>query len=130
MITLLLVDDEPMVLHGLHMWLGQAPGITVIGEASNGTEAIAMAKTLQPDVIVMDIFMPKIDGITATEALHIFSPHSAVVLLTIRDDADIRRRANAAGAVTVVGKQEGVKTLLAAIYTAGEEHGHNAHPFE
>ena len=119
MITLLLVDDEPLVRHGLHMWLERVADITVIGEASNGGEAIALAQALHPDVVLMDISMPTMDGIAATAVLCASVPQSAVVLLSLHDDATMRARAHAAGAVTLIGKQEGVKALLAAIRAAG-----------
>jgi DNA-binding NarL/FixJ family response regulator len=119
MITLLLVDDEPLVRYGLHTWLERVGDITVIGEASNGGEAIALAQALHPDVVLMDISMPSTDGIAATAALCASVPQSAVVLLSLHDDATMRARARAAGAVTLVGKQEGVKALLAAIRAAG-----------
>jgi DNA-binding NarL/FixJ family response regulator len=119
MITLLLVDDEPLVRHGLHTWLERVPDITVIGEASNGAEASVLAQALHPDVVLMDISMPTTDGIAATAALRASVPQSAVVLLSLHDDATMRAQAHAAGAVTLVGKQEGVKALLAAIREAG-----------
>ena len=119
MITLLLVDDEPLVRHGLRMWLERVTDITVIEEASNGAEAVALAQALHPDVVLMDISMPAADGIAATAALRASVPHCAVVLLSLHDDATTRARAQAAGAVTLVGKQEGVKPLLAAIREAG-----------
>ena len=119
MITLLLVDDEPLVRQGVHTWLERGGDITVIGEASNGAEAIALAQALQPDVVLMDISMPTTDGIAATAALRASVPQSAVVLLSLHDDATMRARAQAAGAVTLVGKQDGVKALLAAIRRAG-----------
>jgi len=119
MITLLLVDDEPLVRYGLHTWLERVGDISVIGEASNGGEAIALAQALHPDVVLMDISMPSTDGIAATAALCASVPQSAVVLLSLHDDATMRARARAAGAVTLVGKQEGVKALLAAIRAAG-----------
>jgi two-component system, NarL family, response regulator NreC len=119
MITLLLVDDEPFVRYGLHTWLERVGDISVIGEASNGGEAIALAQALHPDVVLMDISMPSTDGIAATAALCASVPQSAVVLLSLHDDATMRARARAVGAVTLVGKQEGVKALLAAIRAAG-----------
>ncbi len=123
MITLLLVEDEPLVRQGLRMWLQRAADITVVGEASNGAEAIALALMLHPDVVLMDISMPTIDGITATASLHASIPHSAVVLLSLYDDATMRAQAHAVGAVTVVGKQEGVTALLTAIREAGRLRG-------
>jgi DNA-binding NarL/FixJ family response regulator len=119
MITLLLVDDEPMVLYGLRMWLERAADIMVVGEASNSAEAIALAQALHPDVVLMDISMPAIDGIAATEALSALVPRSMVVLHSLYDDVTMRARAYAAGAATLVGKHEGVKALLAAIREAG-----------
>jgi DNA-binding NarL/FixJ family response regulator len=119
MITLLLVEDEPLVRQGLHTWLERVGEIRVIGEASDGTEAIALAQALHPDVVLMDISMPTTDGIAATASLRASVPHCAVVLLSLYDDATMRARANAAGAVTLVGKQEGVRALLTAIREAG-----------
>ena len=121
MITLLLVDDEPLVRQGLRILLERASDITVVGEASDGGEAITLAQALHPDVVLMDISMPTIDGIVATAALRASVPHSAIVLLSLHDDATMRARARAAGAVTLVGKQEGVKRLLAAIHRAGKQ---------
>ena len=119
MITLLLVDDDPLVCQGLRMWYERVGDITVIGEATNGTEALELAQALHPDVVLVDISMPATDGIAATAALRASVPHCAVVLLSLYDDATMRARALAAGAVTLVGKQEGVKSLLAALRKAG-----------
>ena len=123
MITLLLVDDEPFILYGLRKWLERVADIMVVGEASNGAEAIALEQALHPDVVLMDISMPTIDGIAATEALCVLVPRSVVVLHSLYDDVTMRARAHAAGAATLVGKQEGVKALLAAIREAGGQGG-------
>jgi len=119
MITLLLVDAEPLLRQGLRVWLERARDIRVIGEASTGTEAITLAQALHPDVVLMDISMPILDGIATTAALCAAVPHSAVLLLSLYDDRALRTRAHAAGAVRLVGKQEGVKALLAAIREVG-----------
>ena len=119
MITLLLVDDEPLIRQGLHTLLERVGDIRVIGEASNGADAITLAQTLHPDVVLMDISMPAPDGIAATAALRASVPQCAVVLLSLSDDASMRARAHAAGAATLVGKQERVRTMLAAIREAG-----------
>lgn len=121
MITLLLVEDESLVRNGLRMWLERVPDITVVGEASNGVEAVLLAQALRPDVVLVDLSMAPMDGITATAALREAVPESAVVLLSLRDDVDTRTRAQAAGAVAFVGKQEGVKVLQAAIQEAGKQ---------
>ena len=119
MITLLLVEDELLVRNGLRMWLEREAEITVVGEASDGTEAITLAQALQPDVVLMDISLPTMDGITAAAAIRTAAPHCAVVFLSLYDDAATRERADAAGAVAFVGKQEGVRALQAAIRQAG-----------
>jgi DNA-binding NarL/FixJ family response regulator len=121
MITLLLVDDDPLVRQGLRLWFERAPDITVVGEASNGSEAIPLAQALHPNVVLMDISMPSRDGIAATAALCASVPHSAVVLLSLHYDANLQTYAHAVGAVTLVGKQEGVKALLGAIREAGKQ---------
>ena len=92
MITLLLVDDEPLIRQGLHTLLERVGDIRVIGEASNGADAITLAQALHPDVVLMDISMPAPDGIAATAALHASVPQCAVVLLSLSDDASLRAR--------------------------------------
>jgi DNA-binding NarL/FixJ family response regulator len=121
MINLLLVEDEPLVRRGLRMWLEREPDITLVGEASNDAEAILLAQTLHPHVVLMDLSMPPMDNITATAALSAVVPHCAIVLLSLRDDEDMRTRARVAGAVAFVGKQEGVKVLHAAIREAAKQ---------
>ncbi|MGI9059465.1 MAG: response regulator [Ktedonobacteraceae bacterium] len=121
MITLLLVEDELLVRYGLRMWLDREANVTVVGEASDGAEAITLAQALLPAVVLMDISMPTMDGIAATDALRVMAPRSAVVLLSLYDDATTRARAYAAGATAFVGKQEGVKALQAAIQQAARQ---------
>lgn len=121
MITLLLVEDELLVRHGLRMWLEREANVAVVGEASDGAEAITLAQALLPEVVLMDISMPTMDGIAATDALRVVVPHSAVVLLSLYDDATTRARAYAAGAVAFVGKQEGVRALQTAIQQAATQ---------
>jgi DNA-binding NarL/FixJ family response regulator/pimeloyl-ACP methyl ester carboxylesterase len=93
MIRLLLVDDQPTVRRGLGLRFHLEPDLEVIGEASTGTEALALAQTLTPDVVLMDIAMPEMDGIEATAALRRMAPQSAVVILSIHDDAQTRAQA-------------------------------------
>lgn len=121
MITLLLVDDDLLLREGLRRWLERARDITVVGEANTAAEAITLAHSLHPDVVLMDLSRATLDGIAATAALRAAAPHTAVVLLSLYDDATMRARAHTDGAVTVVGKQEGVKALLAAIQEAGRQ---------
>lgn len=118
MITLLVVDDQPSVRRGLRMLLALEPDLKTLGEASDGLEAVAAVRTLQPDVVVMDIDMPRMDGLTATKTLAAEAPQSAVVILSIHDDEAMRQRAQAAGAAAFVGKQAGDLALIDAIHQA------------
>ena len=117
-ITLLLADDCVAVRYGLKLWLRLEPDMTVIGEASNGAEALALAVRLRPDIVVMDARMPQLDGITATKQLRALLPDTPVILLSIDDDPTIRNRALAAGATRFLSKFETLTTLPAAIRAA------------
>ena len=118
MIRLLLVDDQPAVRRGLGIRLHLEPDIQIVGEASTGREALSMAREIKPDVVLMDVEMPEMDGIEATAALRMAALQSAVVILSIHDDAQTRRRAQAAGAVAFVEKRGATDSLLAAIRQA------------
>jgi DNA-binding NarL/FixJ family response regulator len=118
MIRLLLVDDQPAVRRGLLMRLHLEPDIQIVGEASTGREALRLAQSLAPDVVLMDVEMPEMDGIEATAALRLAISQSAVVILSIHDDAQTRGRAQAAGAVAFVEKRGTTDSLLAAIRQA------------
>jgi DNA-binding NarL/FixJ family response regulator len=118
MIRLLLVDDQPAVRRGLLMRLHLEPDMQIVGEASTGREALRLAQSLAPDVVLMDVEMPEMDGIEATAALRLAVSQSAVVILSIHDDAQTRGRAQAAGAVAFVEKRGATDSLLAAIRQA------------
>ena len=81
-IRVLIVDDHHVVRQGLRMFLALDNEIEVVGEACNGLEAISMTKELRPDVILMDLLMPEMDGITATEILRRELPDSEIIALT------------------------------------------------
>src|SRR6202023_2582673 len=81
-IKVLVVDDHWVVRHGLRMFLDQESGITVVGEASNGSEAIEQARRLRPDVVLMDILMPHVNGIEATARIKSEMPNVEVIALT------------------------------------------------
>jgi CheY-like chemotaxis protein len=121
MIKLLLVDDQTMVRRGLRMRLVLEPDIIIVGEASNGKEAVELVQSLGPDVVLMDVEMPGMDGITATAAVHATNPQSAVVMLSIHDDSATRARAQHAGAVAFVEKRGTTEVLLAAIRQAASK---------
>jgi DNA-binding NarL/FixJ family response regulator len=118
-VKILLVDDQPSVRQGLRMLLALDPDMTIVGEAGDGATALELAASLQPDVVVMDVVMPGMDGLTAAERLHTLTPGIAIVILSLHDDPDVRARATAAGAAAYVGKGEAAGILAAAIRAAG-----------
>jgi DNA-binding NarL/FixJ family response regulator len=118
MIRLLLADDEPHVRRGLRMRLGLERDLVVVGEAHDGAEAVRLADKFRPDVVLMDLRMPGLSGMAATEALHPLTARSAVVIHSFRDDPATRAEAQAAGAFAFVAKGEPADALLAAIRQA------------
>ena len=123
MIRVLIVDDQPAVRRGLRVRFHLEPDMQVVGEASTGREALTLAQTLTPDVVLMDIEMPGMDGIEATAALRTIVPQSAVVILSIHTERQTRIRAQAAGATAFVEKRGTTDTLLAAIRQAAGQTG-------
>lgn len=118
MIRLVLVDDQATVRQGLKMRLLLEPDITVIGEAGSGKEALALVPQLRPDVVLMDIEMPDMDGIAATSALHRIVPQSVTVMLSIHSDNVTRARAQKAGAKAFVEKLGSTDELISVIRQA------------
>ena len=90
MIRVLLADDHAVLRHGLHLILKEAADLTVVGEAANGEEAVQLALELEPDVVLMDVGMPGLDGIQATQRIRAVRPDIQVLVLTISDrDKDL-----------------------------------------
>lgn len=117
-IKLLLVDDHEVIRTGLRMLLASQPDLVIVGEASSGLEAIDVANTCQPDVIVMDITLPDISGIETTWRLKATYPHIAVVALTIHEDEQYFFEMLQAGAMGYVPKRAAPDDLIAAIRAA------------
>lgn len=117
-IRVLLVDDQPGVRRGLRMRLGLEPDIDVVGEAADGEQALNAAGATHPQVVLMDVEMPGMDGIAATKRLCADNPSCAVVVLSLHDDLDTRARARAAGAVEFVAKHDIDHALTDAIRAA------------
>lgn len=97
-IAVVIADDHPVVRGGLRALIASLPGFTVVGEATTGREAVAAAQTLRPDVVIMDIRMPELDGTEATRRIAATAPDVAVLVLTMYDDDDTVFAAMQAGA--------------------------------
>ena len=121
-IRVVLVDDEPLLRHGLRMILEGAPGISVIGEAGNGKEGVELILAEEPDVVLMDIRMPVMDGIEATAQLHSLAGarNIPVVMLTAFDTDEFILHALRAGAVGFLLKTTAPEALVASVRAAAQ----------
>ena len=114
-IRVLLVDDHPFVREGIKSWLQRHDNLEVVGEASNGQEAIARAKESSPDVVVMDITMPGMSGLEATKCLRATSPASRVLILTIHEKKEFVREMIQSGAQGYLRKNASPAEFITAI---------------
>jgi DNA-binding NarL/FixJ family response regulator len=116
-IRVLLVDDSAAVRAGLAALLASTPDLVVVGSCADGSEAVAGAQRSAPDVVLMDLTMPGMDGISATAALRESCPDARVLILTTSTAGDAVHRARDAGAVGHLHKSADVATLLDAVRT-------------
>jgi DNA-binding NarL/FixJ family response regulator len=114
-IDLLIVDDDPLVRAGLAMMLGGAPDIRVVAEASDGNQVLALVDRYAPDVVLMDIRMPAMDGLAATEALRARRDAPEVIILTTFDADEHVLRALRAGAAGFVLKDTPPAEIVTAV---------------
>ena len=117
-VRVLLVDDHAVVRQGLRLFLGLDEGIEVVGEAANGEEALQEAEALRPDVVVMDLMMPVLDGIAATRELRRRLPETEVIALTSTLEEHKVNGAIDAGAISYMLKDASSDTLADAIHAA------------
>ena len=117
-IRVLVVDDHPLFRQGVVHVLGSAPDLTVVGEAASGEEALALARELLPDVVLLDISMPGWGGLVTTERISAACPASAIVILTVSEDKDKLLAAFKAGARSYVLKGVSSKELADVVRTA------------
>ncbi len=103
---LLLADDHALMRQILHAILETYPNLSIVGEAADGMEAVSMAAALKPDGIIMDVNMPKMDGIQATKQIKAAQPEISVIGLSVIDDQHVTEAMKAAGAEAVLLKDE------------------------
>lgn len=120
MITVILADDHPVVRDGLCFLLNAQPDIKVVGMADNGHEAVQLADKLNPDVAVMDIAMPLLNGIEATQQITATHPHTRVMILSIHFTSVHIQRALQAGAMGYLLKESAGEEVVEAIRTVYE----------
>ena len=120
MIRVLLADDQALVRTGFRLILGGEPGIEVVGEAGDGAEAARLAAELHPDVVLMDVRMPEVDGIEATRRIVVDETSPRVLVLTTFDLDDIVYDALRAGASGFLLKDAPEERLLTAIQVVAE----------
>lgn len=120
MIRTLLVEDHELERLGLSIMLEQAEDIELVGQAENGIKGVELAKSLLPDVIVMDIGLPIIDGIEATKRIKSFNPNCKVLIFTSRDDSDDVFEAFQSGADGYVMKDATREQICTAIKSVNE----------
>ena len=114
-IRILLADDHAVVRHGFRMILEAQPDMEIAGEAGNGREAVTLAEELKPDIVVMDVAMPELNGIEATRRLAASLPHTRVVALSMHKDSVYVREILRAGARGYLLKDSPPADLLSAI---------------
>ena len=121
-IRVILVDDHAMLRKGLRFFLAGFDDLQLVGEASSGKEAIHLCAELEPDVVLMDMVMPDMDGAAATRAIRQQTPTVEVIALTSFQEEDLIERALQAGAISYLLKNVSAQTLAEAIRQAHAGH--------
>lgn len=120
-ITVLLVDDVTSVRKGLSTLLQLKGDLKIVGEAENGLEAVRLAEQLKPDVILMDLAMPELDGFEATRRIKANHPQIGIIVFSIHDDVKTREKACAVGADAFIEKEAETQLLINAIRKVSAE---------
>ena len=127
MIRILIVDDHAVVRQGLRFLLEQQPDISVIGECGDGEQAVELAGTLLPDVMLLDLLMPKMDGMTAVREIKRITPITQIIILTSYYEDDQIFRVIKAGALSYLLKDSSPQALIAAVRAAARNES-TLHP--
>jgi two-component system, NarL family, nitrate/nitrite response regulator NarL len=114
-LRIVLADDQPIILRMIRMILGEHAHLEVVGEAPNGLDAVAMVALLQPDVVVLNVVMPKMSGFEAARRIHAQSPSVSIVILSTHKDDQFIQAARESGATGYVEKHFAGTELVNAI---------------
>ena len=115
-VRILLADDHAVLRDGVRMVLEAHPGFEVVGTADNGVDAVSLAEALRPDIAVLDVAMPGLNGLEATREIRSCCPDTEVVILSMHEGEDYLREALRAGAAGYVLKRAAAKELVGAIH--------------
>ena len=124
MIRILLADDHALVRQGFRMILEAQPDMEIVGQAGNGREAVELAEKLRPDVVVMDVAMPELNGTEATRRLAASTPRTRVLALSMHKDSVYVREILRAGARGYLLKDSGDTDLVAAVRAVAKGEGY------
>jgi DNA-binding NarL/FixJ family response regulator len=120
---LLIVDDHDLIRESTQLMLEGEPDLEVVGEAANGHHALELCRQLRPDLVLMDVRMPEMDGLTATREIKKEMPTISVLLVSAYESEDYRREAASAGATDYILKDAERYQLLEAVHAALGERG-------
>jgi len=124
----LLVEDHAMVRQGLRAILDHYPDLFIIGEAADGREAVSISRKRVPDVVIMDINMPRMDGIEATKRIKKERPEAVIIAVSVNDTPQVRESMQKAGASAFVSKEEAGERLYETIMAMASPNMHGPHP--
>jgi DNA-binding NarL/FixJ family response regulator len=119
-LRILIVDDHPVVRHGLRSLLKGRPEWEIVDEAEDGVQAVEKTNQLKPDVVVIDVSMPKMNGLEACRLIRKTTPESEVLIVTQHDSPQMLREALSAGARGYIVKSSAARDLLAAVEAVSE----------
>ena len=127
-LQVMIVDDHVLVREGIRSILDSYEDIQVVGEASNGIEAIILIEQLHPSIVLMDVNMPKMDGVEATAQISSRYPDTIIIGLSVNANQDNQETMTRAGAVSLISKENACDQLYDAIYEAVQSRSTSGRP--